>query len=291
MRLEPGRGGGTVGAVFESLPITPRRAGLAVVAGLLIGVGGSPGDPIPQVDRFVPAKEVPDMTQNDPAGGFPAEGKMYCAPVAVSNSLMALFGEDLEWEGVTQYDLVRQLASVGYMNTHPKHGTHLNQLMRGVKRYVEERGVKDFKVRFQGCRIYERQFGPGPRRPGLGWIKAHLASGGAAWLLLGWYEYDPLTKEYKRIGAHWVTAVGFGVDEDGVADGEVLTVHDPAGPAGSKPQREYVRMRRLEEGTVVGAMKNQVFPARGSYRMEGGMHVHSDADCALLDGVVGLWIK
>jgi hypothetical protein len=248
-------------------------------------------DPIPEATQFVPEKPVPDLDQTDPKAEFPGRGKMYCAPVAVSNSLMAFFGEDLEFDGVTQFDVVKQLASVGYMNTHRKHGTHLNQFVRGVRRYVEEQGVKDFTVRFQGYLKHERALGGGMQRPRLRWIQAHLASGGAAWLSVGWYTYDAETKTYDRTGGHWVTAVGFGVDANGDPDPAMLIVHDPAIAAGKGRSREYVRVTMLEEGTVKGALEHQELRARGLYRLGGGMHIDRKADCALLDGVVGLAVR
>lgn len=213
---------------------------------------------------------------------------MYCAPVAVSNSLMALFGEDLKWEGITQFDMVKTLASVGYMNTHRQHGTHLNQLMRGVERFVRERGVEDFTVRFQGYLPHERRYGPPLRRPELRWIQSHLAKGGAAWLCVGWYTYDGEKKEYTRTGSHWVTVAGYGADAHGEEDPEMLIIHDPSSTTGRRWQQEYVKLIRLTEGTLIGVREHQKLRAPGIYRLADGMHIHPEADVALLDGVVGL---
>ena len=60
---------------------------------------------------------IPDLTQTDPRGNFPAGGVTYCGPVAVSNSLWALFGKEYEArETFTQFDLVHELASQPFMN-------------------------------------------------------------------------------------------------------------------------------------------------------------------------------
>ena len=151
--------------------------------------------------------------------------------------------------------------------------------------------MKDFSVKFQGYLKHERQLGGGLQRPQLRWIQAHLAKGGAAWLSVGWYTYDPATKTYERVGGHWVTAVGFGVDENGEPDPAMLIVHDPSPAAGKGPTREYVRLSVLTQGMVKGAQEHVDLQARGLYRLGGGMHVHAEADCALLDGVVGLAVR
>lgn len=267
--------------------ILPNNVILAGVLGWL-SCGSGNADPKFIATRYLPERRVPDLTQNDPKGGFMDGGKAYCGPVAVSNSLMAMFGDDLEWDGMNQYDLVNQLASVGYMNTHRKHGTHLNQFLRGVQRFVRERGVAEFSLRFQGFRRHEREFGPGLRRPQLKWIQSYLAAGGAVWLMVGWYTFDSETMEFERIGGHWVTAVGFGEDAFGRPDPDILIIHDPAPVAGPRPAREFVKMTPLTEGTLVLEVEHRVFPAKGIYQLEGGMHVKSSADHALLDGVVGL---
>lgn len=257
---------------------------------LALALPGPPGWAQPPAS-FPPPGAMPDLSQADPRGELPENGNMYCGPVAVSNSMMALFGEDLKWEGTTQHDVVRTLASVGYMNTHRRHGTHLNQFLRGVARFVEERGVEDFAVRFQGYLPHERRYGPPLQRPQLPWIRHHLATGGAAWLCVGWYTYDGETKEYTRNGSHWVTVAGYGMDEDGKEDPDILIVHDPAPSTGRRPQREYVRLVRLTEGTIVGAREDQKLRAAGIYRLAGGMHLHPDAEVALLDGVAGLLLR
>ena len=49
---------------------------------------------------------IPDLTQTDPRGNFPAGGVTYCGPVAVSNSLWALFGKGYgARKEFTQFDL------------------------------------------------------------------------------------------------------------------------------------------------------------------------------------------
>lgn len=280
---------GKIGLKAMMMHLIQKLPKLAVFCGVCVFSLPTSADPV--AVRYVPEKEIPDLTQSDPMGKFEGGGKTYCAPVAVSNSLMAMFGEELGWEGVTQYDLVRKLASVGYMNTHRQHGTHLNQFIRGVQRYVKERGMKDCWVRFQGFHKHEKALSAGMCRPRLEWIQGHLAKGGAAWLMAGWYRYDPKKKEYNRDGYHWVTLVGFGEDAEGKPDPEILIVHDPATGAGRRPAREYVRLSQLTEGMIIGALEHREVYANGVYRLGGGMHIKPGSDVALLEGAVVLSIK
>lgn len=242
--------------------------------------------------RFLSAVEIPDMAQSDPKGKFPLDGKMYCAPVAVSNALMAMFREELEQEEMTQYDLVDQLASIGYMNTNLKTGTNLDRLLRGLDRYVGERkGVKTHGVWFQGVRKHDREFSAGLRKPSLKWIQSHLAAHNSVWMLVGWYQYKAETKEYLRIGGHWVTVVGYGEDRRGRAAPNMLIVHDPAMGSGMRARREYVSLTTQEEGLISEIFSDYKFPAKGMYRLGGDLRLLPRAKFAFLDGAVSLQVE
>ena len=71
--------------------------------------------------------EIPDFTQSRITGWQYGHGSEYCAPVAVSNSLMWLtnFGSE-------QAGLAKLLASGRYMNTDIWKGTTTSDLLRGV---------------------------------------------------------------------------------------------------------------------------------------------------------------
>ncbi|NNC89991.1 MAG: hypothetical protein HKN82_16155 [Akkermansiaceae bacterium] len=240
--------------------------------------------------RFMPAREVPDLTQTDPAGNFPMGGRYHCGPVAVSNSLWAIFGDDLQWEGVSQYDLANRLGSLGYMNTRKRTGTRVNPLMHGVQRFLRERGVRDYYLKFQGYREHERALSAGTHPPRLRWIQAALARNGSVWLSVGWYKIDPAKDEYRRITGHWVTAVGYGAGRDGEAQPDVLAIHDPGPAAGTGPSRQFIRLTPLASGTLLGASRGNACKANGIYRLGGDMYVKRGADCALLDGAAVLII-
>lgn len=237
----------------------------------------------------LPAEDaIPDLTQTDEKGNFAGGGRSFCGPVAVSNSFMAMFGEDLKWEGVSHYDLANKLASHMFMNTHVTKGTSVEQLLRGVDLYLDERGVKEYSLKFQGWRRCDARHRTRAVAPRLAWIKDILAQGGAVWLNVGWYTNSSKEGEYRRSGGHWVTAVGFGQDASGDRRPDYLVIHDPAPRAGLRPSREFVKMTRLESGRINGPMQGLPRPAHAFYRMEGGMHIKKGADLAILDGAVGL---
>jgi hypothetical protein len=122
--------------------------------------------------------------------------------------------------------------------------------------------------------------------PDLDWIKKGLLGDSAVFLNIGWYEHPDQIDSYRRIGGHWVTLVGFGIDENGKPDPDILIVHDPASKAGSTPVNEFVRVERIPEGRLSGV--NGIHKAAGFLKVVRGMRIDGKADCAILDGVVVL---
>lgn len=260
----------------------------------LLGMSGltlRAGPAIPPVVE--PARNtIPDLTQTDPKGNFPGGGSTYCGPVAVSNSLWAIFGSEYGWwEQFTQYDLVRKLASQPFMNIEASKGCTVKQLTRGVDTYLRKRGEKGYYLKFQGWRPHDQCHATGHLQPKLKWIKEILSlQRSAVWLNVGWYCETPNKGSARRIGGHWVTAVGFGIDGEGRADPDYLIIHDPAQRAGP-PAQEFVKLSRIEGGVLTGVYENLPRAATGFYLMEGGMHLKAGAHHAVLDGAVGLVLR
>jgi len=260
-----------------------------ILAATVFSLRAEPGFP-PVVQPA--GNAIPDLTQTDPKGNFPGRGATYCGPVAVSNSLWAFFGREYEWrEEFTQYDLVRKLASQPFMNIEVSRGCTVKQLTRGVDTYLRERGEKNYYLKFQGWRPHDHRYATGLFQPRLSWIKRILsAERSAVWLNVGWYCETPDKGPPRRIGGHWVTAVGYGIDEKGHPDPDCLIIHDPAQRAGP-PAREFVKLSRIRGGVLTGVYENLPRPASGFYLMEGGMHLKAGAHHAVLDGAVGLVLR
>ena len=237
---------------------------------------------------------TPDMTQTDPAAKLPNGGRSHCGPVAVSNSLMWLAGNgfedlspDLQEPRKAHFEIARSLGSKKYMNTNLKTGTGAGGVLEGLARYIEDKGYEYRYLKFQGWRKHPERYGLGERIADLNWLKSGIKGNSAAWLNVGWYKHNPWTNEYARIGGHWVTLVGYGVDEKGRADGDILIIHDPAPRCGKSPH-EYVRMELISNGRLTGKQSGLPRSAEGYYKMAGGMHVKKTADFGILDGAVVL---
>lgn len=178
---------------------------------------------------------TPDLCQADKAARLPRGGKGFCAPVAVSNSLVWLARNgypDLLPKNanrrMTQPQLAALLGKPGYMDTSGDLGTSPTDLLTGVSRFLGERGYVYEYLAYQGWREHPAAMSGKSETPEIDWIKDGLVGDSAVWLNVGWYAYDPMTEIYERVGGHWVTLVGYGVDRKGQANPEILIIHDPS---------------------------------------------------------------
>ena len=227
----------------------------------------------PCVGAISYVNEIPDFTQTDVAGVAAGNGRQYCAPVAVSNSL-AWFGGD---EGA-QLDIIKRLAGKGYMNTSLKNGTGTTSVLRGVDRISKELLGGYKTLEYEGWRKHPEKYSRGVKVPSVERMKSSISEKSAAWVNVGWYKYNKGKNEYRRIGGHWVTLVGSTVRQ--------LVFHDPSPRAGGSFSNEFVEYRKLENGRLTGNKLGLPTSARGYVALGNGMHVKSGADVAIIDGVV-----
>ncbi len=220
--------------------------------------------------------QIPDFTQTEVQGTEFGDGSQFCGPVAVSNSLMWL----TKSEG-SQVELIKQLASPGYMNTSLKIGTGTEGMLKGVERIAGETFGGHEKLEYQGWRKHQAKFSSGVSIPELQWIKAGVKSNSAVWVNVGWYKQESPT-ELRRVGGHWLTLVGHGEDH--------LIFHDPSPRAGDSFANEIVFFKVLQSGTLTGKKAGLPRPARGYISLGRGMHIKRSADYALVDGVIRLEI-
>ena len=234
------------------------------------------------------AAETPDFLQTDREAGFANSGTQYCAPTAVSNSLMWLAAngyDDLRPEGTAkraQIAMIRTLAGAGCMKTSPSIGTDGAQLLRGVEAYVTEAGYTIEELSHEGWRRVPSDYDAG-EFPDLDDIRGSIANDrSAVWLNVGWYTYDDESGDYRRTGGHWVTVVGYVGDD--------LLIHDPSPAAGSRFRTQRISLEELEEGRLTGKYANLPRDAAGYYEVGGEMAVASGRTC-ILDGVVFLRLE
>lgn len=256
---------------------------------------------------------TPDLTQTDSRGHFPEGGKNYCAPVAVSNSFVwlsqhgypkllpditlnkssAATATNLQpAERLTdqQIAMVRILSQRGYMDTSADDGTEVTNVLRGIKRYVLDHGYAINQLSYQGFRLIDPEFDSGFRYPRLSWIKRCINGKSAVLLNLGWYKFNPHSFAYVRMGGHWVTLVGYGVDDLNQKAESTLIVHNPSQLAGPSFHNDCLKLVRIDYGVLVSRKGYYGFPrpATGFYKIVTGLPPIHDCDTAILEGAVWL---
>jgi C-terminal processing protease CtpA/Prc len=253
------------------------------------------GQPVYYTEKIY---SIPDLTQTNKKANFPEGGGMYCLPVAISNSFMWFdsngFPNLVQNSGdlfSDQVTLVNLLASKEYMNTSLKYGTGTTKLVRGVRKYIKERGYEISQLEYQGWREHPKEILCSSPIPILDWIKQGILGNGAVWMNVGWYKYNPGKDEYTRIAGHWVTLVGYGKNEQGQMDPNILIVHDPSLRAGKDFANEFVLVNRIHSGKLIGKWTGLPQSAVGYYKLTEGMHVKQGADCGVIDGAVVLRLK
>ncbi len=195
-----------------------------------------------RIERKVLAS-IPDLSQRDPAANFPDDGRKFCAPVAVSNSLSSAYGG---LPSSQQIELARTLGGTEYMGT-GKNGTSPKQLLQGVNKYLGlEDEVGHGQLEYRGQVSVARKYNPTfDRQADLPWLIEGVRQEKHIWLNVGWYQTQANGKQ-KRIGGHWVTLVGYeklGSLKDG--EGEYLIVNDPATRGGESQEQLTVNTAKL----------------------------------------------
>ncbi|HOX40096.1 MAG TPA: hypothetical protein PL033_19095 [Candidatus Brocadiia bacterium] len=237
---------------------------------------------------------IPDLTQTDREGDFPGGGATLCGPVSVSNSLMWLSNRpgyarlcpDAASPKDSQIRMVKLLCEQRHMDANVKSGTGPSGIIQGVKSYLSESGCGWKRLECQGWRKHPREYGTGVEKPQLDWLRQGIADDGCVWLNVGWYKRDVAADAYERIGGHWVTMVGYGADENGRDAPDILILHDPAPRCGKEFANEFALPVLIESGRLTGKETGLPRDAAGYYKLSGGMHVKSGADCAVIDAAV-----
>lgn len=239
-------------------------------------------------------KATPDLCQTDKEAGFPGGGGTFCAPVSVSNGLIALSERGFPRLRPTattlkqsQIQLVNILARKEYMDADD--GAGPASVMRGLQKYIEQAGYRIERMEYQGWRKGGRGHPAKAEIPNLAWIKEGIADPqGAVFLNIGWYMNEQGGRQFRRTGGHWMTLVGYGVSKAGRKDPSTFLIHDPAPRTGASGRTQYVKFENLTAGTLVGNDAPLPRSAVGYFRMGDGMVIKKGRDLAILDAVVVL---
>jgi hypothetical protein len=242
----------------------------------------------PASDR-AKVQSTPRFLQTDRDAGFENAGDQYCAPTAVSNSLMWLANHGYRKlkpsaasEKAAQIRMIKLLADADLMNTNPEKGTDVSEVIAGVQGYIENAGYEIGQLQYSGWRPAPRDVVAG-KFPDLDAVKEAIADPhGAAWLNVGWYRYDEASGNYARSGGHWVTVVGY--------DGDDLLIHDPSPRAGTGFSTQRIQFEPIEEGRLTGRQANLPRSAKGYFIVGGEMKVSKNVTC-ILDGAVVMQLR
>ncbi len=241
---------------------------------------------------------IPDLTQTDPEAKLPGGGKVYCGPVSASNAFIWLAGQgfsklapNIVNPKEAQAEIARLLGTKKYMHTSFNCGTETTNFLKGVSRYIQDCQYQYSLLEYQGWERHPDKFSGGVEIPDPEWIKNGLIGVSAVWLKVGWYKYNPATNKYRRFDGHWVTLVGYGVDREGNENPNVIIIHDSAPRSGKKSSREFVRLEKINSGTLVGKKFGLPRCAVDYYKLTDGLHRKEKADFGILDGAVVLQMK
>ena len=117
--------------------------------------------------------EIPDFTQTDVRGENSDNGQKYCAPVAVSNSLMWL-----SKKSTGQLQLIIKLANYNAYIQFNMSGTGATGVLNGVNNIAVELFGGYSKLEYQGWRKHPEHYSRGVKIPLklVGWLRVFLKS-------------------------------------------------------------------------------------------------------------------
>ncbi len=90
-----------------------------------------------------------------------------------------------------------------------------------------------------------------------------------------------------RVGGHWVTLVGYGVNKEGKPTNNLLIVHNPSPRAGATFHNDFIALRPLQ-GVLVSRRGLLGFPrpAWGFYKIVGDLSPVPGSDTAILESAI-----
>ena len=236
----------------------------------------------------------PDLTQKLNRFGHQVDDGYYCAPVSASNGIIWLSQNGFPnlakgYQGAQnqQAHFAVILGGKRYMNTRKAiGGTGVNAFMRGLYRYVLDCGYKPTYFKYQGWRKHPRAFSTQKRVPQLNWMKQGVVGKSIECLNVGFYNFDSKARLYRRVGGHWVSLVGYGINNKGVKDPGILLVHDPAARDGMTKKTDYVKIQKIMNCSMK-PKKGNAFSAKGYHMILSGLKIRKKR-IGIIDGAVVL---
>jgi hypothetical protein len=235
-------------------------------------------------------QSTPGFWQRDPQADFPDEGRMHCAPTAISDGLIYLF-RAFAMEGLvpgadhdSQIGLINDLAE--QFHTDPSiGGTNPDRIITGLRSYVGSKGYSFNRLEvmtWRGLSNANKRFKLGTK-PGLDWMREAARSKDTVVAFnFGWYQRKG--DSYVRNGGHWVAVVG------AASDSAEFSIHNPALPSKDQSAKTSVALTLLDEDFRVSTEHDEP-NMNGYYRGEGAGLPHGKAVTAVLDAVIVFSLK
>jgi hypothetical protein len=232
---------------------------LAVAAATWLAMAGVTGEVKAAAYDTSRLDRMPDFSQTDSRLGLPGGGSHYCVPVATANVLVWLaehrgYKNLLPVQGLSTIEKVASVAgrlgSDELMSTAPKGGTNLQKFVDGLTAYVSEAGYSG-EISAYGPGAFSNVSRVHTGAPDWHSIRSEFARGAGVWVSVSFFEETRKSGEWRRIGGHMATMAGFGVDERGSTDRNVIILHDPDDGHSASVQRRYLNTEPLRNVRAV----------------------------------------
>jgi hypothetical protein len=236
-------------------------------------------------------KSTPAFCQRDPEANFKNEGRDFCAPTSLSDSLIYLndargnkkLVKNTDHRG--QVKLIKKLAKD--MGTDPRAGTGPDQILTGLQTYISDRGYSLGKLEIKTWRpliAKNNKFLTGPQID-LGWLRTNANDPDMGVILnVGWYRKGP--KGVTRDGGHWVAVVG------AATSGSEFYLRNPLMQPAEQQAHPAAQIQPVPAATDVyrAANGSKIGPA-GLFQVTGPGLVHGNNLLAIVDGVIIYKVK
>jgi len=240
------------------------------------------------------AELTPTFWQRDPDADFEDEGRMHCAPTAVSDGLIYLARAyslpDLvpgTRRKADQIELIEDLAE--HFQTDPSiGGTNPDRILTGLQSYVKAKGYELARLElmsWRGVSNANKKFKIGIK-PDLAWMR-NLARRSDTVMIFNFGWYYETEDGYNRKGGHWVAVVGAD------AESNQFYIHNPALRSEEQARKKSVALNRLEDDfMVVESDDKQIdeMNLKGYFAGE-GPGLPRGKSVAVLDAVIAFSLK
>jgi len=266
------------------------QAAMTLLATVCLTVPAGAAEPPARAEGSRNVDLTPDLCQTDEAfRALPYGGIYSCGPTAFANVLIAMDRrgyEDLVFGDVRAKDdqraLLLKLGARPFLET-TKHGIGPLSAMKGIRRFVVERGYRA-DLEFQGWRS-GGEFSTS-RFVDLARLREAVTGDSSVVINVGWYQYDPAEDLYSRFGGHYMTLVGFRQEGDRFT----YLVHDPASRSGPGKVTHEARLVPIPTGRLAPWKSYGQREAEGHFLIE-GIVLKRTVDAAILDGAIRLTIS